>query len=119
MPLSRSFSTISRFSSATTKAMPCGGERFADAPADAAVANQHNVAGEACQLDGHRQHGQRIVGTLQGLSQLGARANPGLRRLDSVEHQRIERDRDDRSRENKALAFCWQKPQWKTQVPPG
>ena len=91
-----------------------GGERFADASADAAVSDQHDVAGESCQLDGRRQYGQRIVGPLQCLSQLGARANPGLRRLDSVEHQRIERDRDDRSRENKALAFFGHEPQLKT-----
>ena len=119
MSLARSFSTISRFSSATTKGMPCGGERFADAPADAPVADQHDVAGESVEVDGHRQRGERIVGTFQGLSEFRARANPGLRRLDGLKHQRIERDRDNRSRENKTLAFRGQNAAGTDPVRPG
>ena len=68
------------------------GQSFPDAPAHSAVADQDNLPGKPLEIDGHRQRRERIVGTLQRLSQLRALANPVLCGLDGAKHQRIDGD---------------------------
>ena len=86
-------------------------QRFADPPADAAVSDEHHVAGEpaaARRSSAARPADRRAAPARE---QAWSAANPGLRGLDRVEQQRVERDRDERSRENKALAFRRQNAQ--------
>jgi hypothetical protein len=52
------------------KRNPVSRKRFANAAADAAIAYQHDLSGEAGKFDGHRQDRQRIVGAFQRLSKL-------------------------------------------------
>src|SRR5438445_9019071 len=92
------------------------GQSFPDAPADAAIARQHQVSGQAIQVDGHRQHRQWIIRAFQGLREFRAGANPGLYRLDRVEHQWIECNRNQRPRENWALSFRRQDPEGNDEV---
>ena len=68
------------------------GQRLADAPTDAPITDQHDLAGKTVEIDSHRQRGQGIVGALHGLSELRARANPSLRRFDGAEEQRVKCD---------------------------
>src|SRR5215813_4139415 len=92
------------------KGYALGGQCFTDAPADAAVTYQHDLAAQTIQVHRHRQHRKRIVRTFQGLCEFRARANPCLCRLDGTENQWVERNRDDCSSQNEALAFGRRRP---------
>jgi hypothetical protein len=83
-------------------------ERFADALADAAVARHHDVAGEPLLVDRGRQLRQRVVGALERAGELGPPPDGGLERLDGVEEQRVDRDRQQRAGQDEVLAFARQ-----------
>ena len=49
---------------------PVCGQRFADTPADAAIADEHHMALNLARLGRHRQLRQGIIGALQGAREL-------------------------------------------------
>ena len=63
------------------------GEQGGNALADAAVADQHDLAGQMRLIGAHRQFGQRIVAVLEATGERRVGAQPGLERSDGGEDQ--------------------------------
>src|SRR3569623_3424173 len=82
-----------------------------EASPDAAVTHQHHLTREIGLIDRHRQVRERVRAALQATRETRARAYPRLRRLDRREHQRIERDGNQRTRDDQAATFGGQQTQ--------
>ena len=85
-----------------------------DAPAHAAIADQHDLSRQLFLRHRHRQLGQRVGGAFE-LARKIAVADHAQQRLGHAEHQRVEGDRQDGAGQDQALPFLRHQAQGQAQ----
>ncbi|OYU72212.1 MAG: hypothetical protein CFE45_40755, partial [Burkholderiales bacterium PBB5] len=88
----------------------------ADLPADAAPSHQHHVVGQVLRLGRLGEFRQRIGGRVEPLARRGKPREDSFQRADQAEHQRIERDGDQRARQEQVIALLGQQAQGHAQA---
>ena len=76
-----------------------------DALADTAIADQHDLAGQACLVGVGWQFSRWVLALCQTAGEGGVTAEPGLKRGDGGEDQRVAGDGNQRAGQNQAVPF--------------